>query len=95
MIKHIVFLKVKDGNNEIITSLIDQLNRLPSLIKEIKFYEVGKNISKSQNAYDVSLISLFETINDLEIYRSHEQHQKVLSYIKENQIETRVVDYMI
>ena len=94
MIKHIVIFKSSDENK---ITIIDQLKRdlekLPENIKEIKYFETGLNISKSKNAYDLVLISEFESEKTLEKYRIHPDHQKIIDYILENKIDVRVVDY--
>ena len=90
MIKHIVFFK---SDKENIIVLKEKLNNLPSAIREICMYETGINISDSKNAYDLCLVSEFKSLDDLEKYRIHPEHQKVVSFIMDNKIEVKVVDY--
>ena len=82
----------KENNIE---KLISELRKLPSKIKEIKFYEVGKNVSKSPNAMDIVLVSEFTNLNDLEIYRKHPEHIKVLDLIRKVVEKSAVNDYEI
>lgn len=65
------------------------LEALPSKISEIKGYEIGVNINPNPLAYEIVLISEFENFNDLNIYRGHPEHIKVLEIInkyKENSV---------
>ncbi len=98
MIEHIVMIKLSDSYNETTKlkkaqELKKLLEKLPDRINVIKHYDVGLNISKSLKAYDIVLVSGFESLDTLEKYRVHEEHQKVLKKIKEYASATTVVDY--
>ena len=97
MIKHIVFIKSIDSNKvksaTIIKELAYQLRALEDLIKEIESIEVGINISKRESAYDLSLLTSFKNEDDLNTYRYHPEHQKVIDFIREYNLQTVVVDY--
>ncbi len=98
MIEHIVMIELSGSYNpetklEKAKELKILLDNLPGKIEEIMSYEVGLNISTSQNAYDLVLLSSFKSLETLEIYRVHEEHQKVVSKIKEYASSTTVVDY--
>ena len=100
MIQHIVMFKLADRytaeeRKKIAGELKALLDELPSKIDEIKAYEVGVNISKSANAYDLVLVSSFESLEALEAYRVHEAHQAVVAKIKEHKKETVSVDYEV
>lgn len=84
MIKHIVLFKIKSSLNkiEIAQTLKKKLDLLPSKINEIVDFEVGINFMDSTRAFDIALISSFKNEQDLEKYRVHEEHQKVVEYIK-------------
>ncbi len=71
-----------------------ELEALPNKISEIKFYEVGINIAVSPVAYDIVLISEFENIKDLMIYKEHSEHKKVLEIIAEAKESTVVTDFV-
>ena len=99
MLKHIVMFKLKpfssNEKKDRIMQLKDSLENLPALIPEIKFYEVGLNISKSPNAFDLVLISEFKDIKELETYKKHPEHQKVIDLVAEIKENIVVVDYGI
>ena len=98
MIKHVVLIKIKNSFDqmsklEICKELKKRLDALPTLIEEIKGWETGINESKSGNAFDVALLSDFETHETLDIYRLHKEHVKILQYINEIKEDVKVVDY--
>jgi len=99
MIKHIVFLKSIDNNkaktDSIIKELAYQLRTLEAMIPEIVSIEVGINTSERESAYGLSLLTTFKNEDDLNTYRYHPEHQKVIDYIKEYNLQTAVVDYKI
>ena len=67
--------------------------KLSGKIKAIKSYEVGININSSNHAYDVVINSSFRTMEDLNTYVVHPEHQyaiKKASTIKKTKV---VVDY--
>ena len=96
MIKHIVFIRLKGDDAEKlknINQLKEALDNLPSQISEIKNYETGINISESSSASDFVLLSEFESKEDLETYKSHPEHKKVLELISSLKGRTAVVDF--
>ncbi len=99
-IKHIVMIKVIDNHNEfsksfIIRKIKQDLELLPSKIKEILFFEVGLNVSSSKSAFDIVLNSEFDSLETLNNYRIHLEHKKVLDYISKVSEKISVVDYEI
>ena len=95
MIEHIVMIKLKVSSDktEISQKIKDRLENLPQLINEIKYYEVGLNLSKSPSAHDIVLVSRFDSLETLEAYRIHPEHKKVLDLIKKHAEKTAVVDF--
>lgn len=98
MIVHIVLFKLKDfaegkTRDDNIKIILDMLSGLPSKIPQIKKYEFGCNISKSENSSDIALVSEFNTLEDLEIYRNHPEHKIVIDFIRKVITEARVVDF--
>jgi len=99
MIKHIVMIKLKEYPAAMeqkmkLDRIKSELEALPNKISEIKFYEVGINIAVSPVAYDIVLISEFENIKDLMIYKEHSEHKKVLEIIAEAKESTVVTDFV-
>jgi len=97
MVKYIIMIKIR-ASSEIekkkrISLLKENLEKLPSLIREIKYYDVGVNISTRSNAFDLVVISEFTDVNDLDIYREHPEHQKVVDLLAGMREDVTVVDY--
>ena len=93
-------LKLKDYENktqklENALALKKALEDLKIYIDEIKSLEVGLNFSVKQNAYDLVLTTIFQTEDDLEIYRLHPEHKKVLVFLRSVTSDSVVVDYEI
>jgi hypothetical protein len=85
----------EDEKRERVAVLKTKLEKLPPIIPEIKLFEAGVNVSTSLNSFDLVLVSEFKNTSDLDIYRKHPEHQLVVDYIKEIDVETVVVDYEI
>jgi MFS family permease len=72
MVRHIVMWRFKDSaegktKQENMQYIKDKLYALKDLIPEIKNLEVGMNINKSETAYDMVLVSVFEDIEALSV----------------------------
>ncbi|NPA45021.1 MAG: Dabb family protein [Chlorobi bacterium] len=98
MIKHVVFIKIKgaasdDEKLQDLKKLKEALDALAAQISQIKKFEVGINVSDSSSAYDLALIGEFDSKDDLETYRVHPEHKKVLDLISSIKGRTAVVDY--
>ncbi|MFN3307462.1 MAG: Dabb family protein, partial [Candidatus Kapaibacteriota bacterium] len=73
----------------------EALEKLPSVIPQIKYYEVGINELKDPRAYDLVIISEFKDNEDFEIYKNHTTHRKTLSFIMDRAEDAKVVDYFV
>ena len=97
-IKHIVSFNLKDNtipikDNPIALEIKNGLEALVDIIPELLFLEVGIDINRSERAADMILISKFDSLDGLEIYRIHPEHQKIVKLIKKYCHNLRVVDY--
>ena len=72
MIKHIVMWKFKPGTEKERHEFLDGLRGLYGVIPQIKEQEVGVNCAPGN--YDAVLISLFESMADLDAYKSDPRH---------------------
>lgn len=96
MVRHIVFFKLKENNkSNNIELLKNELQGLKTKIEFIKNLEVGLNFNNGASAFDLSLIVDLATKDDLEKYRVHTEHQRVVEIIKEINDQAVVVDYEI
>lgn len=100
MVKHIVMLRLKDYDNktrklENALKLKKAIEDMKVFIDELKFIEVGLNFNMKPHAYDLVLTATFESESDLEIYRMHPEHKKLLVFLKTVTSDSAVVDYEI
>jgi hypothetical protein len=91
MVKHIVFMKFPDFS--LVKIAKEKLESMKGNIEILKDIEVGIDFSRSERSYDLALVTLFETKEDLEKYRIHPYHQEIVKWLKKNNTETKVVDY--
>lgn len=73
----------------------ERLESLPALIPEIKSYEVGLNINPTERAWDIVLVSTFDSREDLSVYSNHPEHQEIVKTIRALGTEAVVVDYLV
>ncbi len=95
MVKHIVMFRFKEDFVAKIEEIKEDLEKLEDSIPSLSKMEVGVNVSDRNNAFDLVLVSEFETIVDLDAYRTHEEHQKVVNKLKKYASESVVADYLI
>ena len=100
MIAHIVAWKLKDCDElekkeDVGRKIKKMLENLKNSIPEIIKIECGLNINKSDSAYDISLYSLFDSIENLQIYQNHTEHGKVAEFLSRVVARRVVVDYQI
>ncbi|MFI3214567.1 MAG: Dabb family protein [Eubacteriales bacterium] len=98
MIKHIVMWKFKecDTVEEKMTKIKkfeDGLMSLVGVVKELKSAEFQYNMNAPEKNYDATLISEFESIEDLNAYLVHPEHKKVSAYCQEIRVSRAAVDY--
>lgn len=100
MIRHIVMWKFKDEaegktKQENMDIVRNRLYSLPAIIPEIRRLEIGYDIKHTDMSADLALITEFETLETLEIYAKHPDHQLVSQYVRKV-IDSRVViDFQI
>ncbi len=100
MIKHIVMWKLHSAaagysGAENAERIRDRLLQLPEKIPQIKHFEVGVNINRGDHAFDLVLYSKFRTLEDLQIYQNHPEHQKFKEFISDLRSEIHFIDYEI
>ena len=93
MIKHIVFFKLEDNSQEHKKFVQEKIMSLKGKIDVIKHIEVGINFADEERAYDLSLISDFDSVEDLKAYAINPLHVEVINYLKSKKTVTKVVDY--
>ncbi len=93
MIKHIVMWKLKpeaEGRTaqENAQWMKEHLEALMGVVPELLSCEVGINVAEGN--YDACLISTFESLETLDIYKKHPAHVEISTYCKKIR-ESRVV----
>ncbi len=81
MIRHIVLFKFKTPETEAnktkkLLEFKQGLEALPAIIPQVCLLKVGLNINPNEQ-YDMSLLTEFNSMDDLHIYATHPEHQKV------------------
>ena len=100
MIKHVVMWKFQEeaeGGTKVENMQIfkDGLESLVAIIPQIKSLEVGINEVASDAAYDIILVSTFDSMDDLKTYATHPDHVKIGEFCAKVRISRVVVDYTI
>ena len=100
MIKHIVMWKLKNyaegASKEKNAMLVkSKLEALKKKVKQVKVLEVGFNLNTSPNAYDVVLYCEFETVEDLNKYKTHAEHKKVGDFVSKVRLERKAIDFEV
>jgi hypothetical protein len=97
MINHIVLFKLKEYSKEekqqIIAEMKTLLEGLKGKIAELKFIEVGTNYELETKGFDLALITHFDSIEDLDKYRVHPEHKKVIARFDDFNLDRAAVDF--
>ncbi len=97
MINHVVLFKLNDYPAEkkkaVIAELKSLLEGLKHKIDELKHLEVGINYKADDKFFDIALTTHFNSIEDLDKYRVHPEHKKVVARIVETTSQRAAVDY--
>ncbi len=96
MIRHIVFFKFKpEITEEQKNKLVEDLKTLKKKILLIQRLEVGFDIGKKPNSFDLALNTDFNTWEDVEKYSIHPDHITVVESIKQICEDVCKVDYEV
>lgn len=98
MIRHLVFFKMKalgpeEQPGQRAGELVRLLRELPEKIPEIAELRAGRDFSNSPSSFDIGLMTAFQSREDLEAYRVHPEHQKVIQFVQAHTTERAVVDF--
>ena len=93
MVSHVVLFKfhspVDAACDEARRRLLAMRARIP-MLREI---EVGRDVGGDPRAFDLCLITRFDTMAELDAYRVHPEHQAVVAYLKTVTEKSVVADY--
>jgi len=94
MLKHVVVAKFKKDLPE---SVIDEISKglaaLPQIISEIKEFQWGRDILRSERSYDFALVAVFDDLDALRRYLVHPAHQEVAVKLRGNAESSILVDF--
>jgi len=97
MINHIVLFKLNDYSASekkiVLAELKELLEGLKNKITQVKYLEVGLSYEMDAKSHDIALLSHFESVEDLDKYRIHPEHLKVVARIGEVTVSRAAVDY--
>ena len=97
MINHVVLFKLNEyaetRKEQIRNEIKHLLEGLKQQIPQVKYLEVGVNYQLHSRGFDIALITHFESIEDLDQYRVHPEHLKVVKRIGETTSERAAVDF--
>lgn len=94
MLTHIVFFKLKNNSPEEVEKLKDRLMAMEGKIPELLYIEVGIDVLRSERSYDLALVTKFESLETMQAYQVHPEHQKVIEYVNTVKESTIAVDYV-
>ena len=94
MIKHIVFFKLEDNSEANKEAVKARIIGMKGKIDVLKHIEVGVNFSPEERAFDLALVTDFETKEELQAYAIHPLHVEVVTFLKSINTVTKVVDYV-
>lgn len=82
MVTHVVLMKFKpEGKAENMARAQELLLSLLGEVDALLELEVGLNVVPSARAYDLSLITRFDSLRSLEEYADHPEHVKVKTFL--------------
>lgn len=93
MITHIVCFKLKERTPENMAEAVSVLEGLAETVPHVRSLEAGSDVVGGGSSFDIALTVTFDNLEDLDAYRVHPEHQKVVEYIKEVTTERVAVDY--
>lgn len=91
MIRHIVMWKFRPGTEAEQQAFLNGLRALQGVIPQLLKSEVAVNVGEGN--YDAVLISEFEDLAALEVYKSDPRHKAVSALCKSIRTDRVAVDY--
>ena len=91
MIRHIVMWKFRPGTEQEQVQFLEGLKQLQGVIPQLLKSEVAVNVGADN--YDAVLVSEFESLEALEIYKNDPRHKAVSALCKSIREDRVAVDY--
>lgn len=98
MVRHIVLWTLKDFGDgrpkaDNLPRMKAWLERMESSIPVIRSLEVGVNFKGIPGAFDICLMTTFDSREDLQTYQDHPEHVRVKKLLAKVRLEKRSIDY--
>lgn len=74
MLNHLVFFRLKDRSPENVQRLRAILQSMDGQIPMLRYIEVGVNVVDSPRAYDLALVTRFDSLAAMKEYQAHPFH---------------------
>lgn len=78
---HVVMMRLKENTAENANRIMGELKALEDRIPQIRRLDVGHNVVPSDRAYDIGLTVVFDSLEDMQAYQVHPDHQYVLTEV--------------
>ena len=92
MIRHIVMWKFKEGEDP--TDFLNGLKALQGQIPQIRYMELHRSCVENAD-YDALLISDFDSLEDLNIYKKDPRHVAVSALCKKIRTDRSAIDFEV
>ena len=97
MIRHVVMWRFADmaegkTRQQNMEYIRERLMALPAIIPQIKRMEIGFDIGRTPMSYDMMLLTEFDSMDALAVYKDHPDHVAVSKYVGKVSIARVVAD---
>lgn len=93
MLTHIVLFKLKDRSVANVARAADVLRAMQGTVPNLRALEVGINVLESDRAYDIALLTRFDSLTAMQEYQVHPNHVRVVEYMRGVMETSASVDY--
>jgi len=93
VITHIVLFKLKDRSPGNLEKTREVLASMSGKIPQLRHLEVGVDLLHTDRSFDLALVAKFDSLEDLNAYQVHHEHQQVIKYMLTVRESAVAVDY--
>lgn len=93
MVRHIVFFWLKDKSPAALEEAANRLRSMAGKIEGMRSIKVGIDTLRSDRSCDICLDTVFETMEDLDRYRTHPVHIPIQAYMHSVRERSASADY--
>jgi hypothetical protein len=92
MLVHVVLARFPDPAH--VEECERRIQRLADTVEVIRSVQVGRNVIASDRSYDIAWIVEVDSLEALEEYRVHPDHQVVVDWIAQHRTDMAVCDFL-